>query len=67
VTPLRIDAAVAGVQTAAERRHQRFCHLGFDNMKGLVKEDMVKGLPISLKEFEKHKSGVCKPYVMGKH
>jgi hypothetical protein len=40
--PLRIDAAVAGVQTAAERWHQRFCHLGFGNMTRLVREDMVK-------------------------
>ena len=46
--------------------HRRFAHLGYDNLARLVKDNMVKGINVSTKDFTTAGTEVCEPCVKGK-
>ena len=47
--------------------HQRFAHLGFDNLATLQKKNMVTGINITAEEFSTAgKEKLCEPCVLGK-
>lgn len=46
--------------------HYAYSHLGYDNMKRLVKENRVKGLPETVHKIEEEKQRVCEPCIKGK-
>lgn len=49
----------------AETWHKRFCHLGYDNLKRLVKEDMVKGIDVKAEDI-KLEEEICKACAQAK-
>ena len=63
-------SAAAGATKLVENPqlwHQRFGHLGFDNLAKLVKENLVTGMSVPAKEFEAANSKLCEECIKAKH
>jgi transposase InsO family protein len=60
--------ATAAVTSAlkAHRAHQRFAHLGYDNLIRMVQGGMVAGLDVSVSDLQAAKASVCEPCALGK-
>lgn len=59
-------AGAAQGTVSAEVWHKRYGHLGYDNLKRLVKEDMVKGINLNPDDIKKT-TGICKACAQAKH
>lgn len=62
----RAVAAAAAAAESPELWHRRFCHLGYDNLAKLVKDDLVHGIHVPDSAFIKSKTDTCEPCIMAK-
>jgi transposase InsO family protein len=66
IDTVRERAHRAGVQTTAKRWHQRYGHLGYQNLQRLRNSNMVTGINTLAREFEKQSREICEQCVLSK-